>query len=296
MSSLPDQLLHILHQTNGEGMSDKALREHFSFKYDELVPHINDLLRANRLVLYTSADGALIYKAIEETIAAKLEGLGPEQMLVYQICEKVGNRGIWTRDIKMQTNIPQHTLTKTLKILEQRNLIKAVRSVTSKSKKLYMLFNTMPAKDITGGPWYTDQEFDREFVEDLARFVVQFVDSRGMASSAEIANRIRISGISKVDLSSDESDLVLQTLVYDGKLEEVRHQVALTASSLDSGGGKVYKISRPIHPPTYFTDVPCGVCPVFDKCQEGGIISPESCLYMTQWLSMQGQDPNTDLF
>ena len=97
MNSLPDQLLHILHQTNGEGMSDKSLREHFSFKYDELVPHINDLLRANRLVLYTQADGALIYKAIEETIAAKLEGLGPEQMLVYQICEKVGNRGIWTR-------------------------------------------------------------------------------------------------------------------------------------------------------------------------------------------------------
>lgn len=29
---------------------------------------------------------------------------------------------------------------------------------------------------------------------------------------------------------------------------------------------------------------------------QGGVISPESCLYMTQWLTMQGQDPNTDLF
>ena len=38
-------------------------------------------------------------------------------------------------------------------------------------------------------------------MEDLARFVVQFVDSKGMASSTEIANRIRISGISKVKLS-----------------------------------------------------------------------------------------------
>ena len=59
-------------------------------------------------------------------------------------------RGVWTRDIKLSTNIPQHTLTKTLKILEQRNLIKSVRSVVSKSKKLYMLYDIVPAKEITG--------------------------------------------------------------------------------------------------------------------------------------------------
>jgi DNA-directed RNA polymerase III subunit RPC6 len=59
--------------------------------------------------------------------------------------------------MKTATNIPQQTLTKTLKILEQRNLVKFVRAVTSKSKKLYMLYDMVPAKDITGGPWYTDQ-------------------------------------------------------------------------------------------------------------------------------------------
>lgn len=61
--------------------------------------------------------------------------------------------------MKTATNIPQQTLTKTLKILEQRNLVKFVRAVTSKSKKLYMLYDMIPAKDITGGPWYTDQVF-----------------------------------------------------------------------------------------------------------------------------------------
>ena len=34
--------------------------------------------------------------------------------------------------------------------------------------------------------------------------------------------RVRISGISKVELSLEELELVLQTLVYDGRLEEVR--------------------------------------------------------------------------
>ena len=79
-------------------------------------------------------------------------------------------RGIWTRDIKTATNIPQMTLTKTLKILEQRSLIKSVRSVVSKSKKLYVLFDVVPAKSVTGGPWYSDQEFDHEFVSELSNF------------------------------------------------------------------------------------------------------------------------------
>lgn len=117
---------------------------------------------------------------------------------MYQVCERAGNKGIWTRDIKSATNIPQLQLTKTLKTLEQRNLIKSVRSITSKSKKLYMLYDAIPAKDITGGPWYTDQEFDHEFIDGLYTFILQLVESMGMANLDTICERVRISGISKV--------------------------------------------------------------------------------------------------
>ena len=109
-------------------------------------------------------------------------------------------RGIWTRDIKLATNISQHILTKTLKILEQRSLIKSVRSVVSKSKKLYVLFDVVPAKSVTGGPWYSDQEFDHEFVAELSNFLVQMVHTSPtrMMDLATIADKIRVSGISKV--------------------------------------------------------------------------------------------------
>ena len=100
----------------------------------------------------------------------------------------------------MATNIPQHTLTKTLKILEQRSLIKSVRSVVSKSKKLYVLFDVVPAKSVTGGPWYSDQEFDHEFVGELSNFIVQMVRAQNMMDLASIAEKIRISGISTVSL------------------------------------------------------------------------------------------------
>eukprot|EP01041_Mallomonas_annulata_P007617 gene7617-15600_t len=195
MGSLSEKLLKLLNE-NEEGYPDTGLRECFGDKYEGLVPIINDLLGSNRLQLLMQGN-VVVYKLIHEEKAAKFEGLGPEQILVYQAIEKSGNRGAWTRDIKMSTNIPQQILTKTLKTLEQRNLIKSVRSVSSKSKKLYMLHDLVPAKEITGGPWYTDQEFDHEFIEELCRFVVQFVRAQGIVGLASINERVRISGISK---------------------------------------------------------------------------------------------------
>jgi DNA-directed RNA polymerase III subunit RPC6 len=107
-------------------------------------------------------------------------------------------RGIWTRDIKISTNIQQQVLAKTLKILETRNLIKSVRSVISKSKKLYMLFDLEPAKEISGGAWYTDQEFDHEFIEFVSKEIISHVKAKEVADILTIADKIKVSGISKV--------------------------------------------------------------------------------------------------
>jgi DNA-directed RNA polymerase III subunit RPC6 len=60
---------------------------------------------------------------------------------IIQVIERAGNKGVWTKDIKMQTNVQQQTLTKSLKQLESRRLVKSVKSVTSKSRKLYMLYD-----------------------------------------------------------------------------------------------------------------------------------------------------------
>eukprot|EP01035_Chromulina_nebulosa_P021444 gene21444-27777_t len=225
----------------------------------------------------------LVYKLILAETAIKFEGLGPEQMLVYQEIEKSGNRGIWTRDIKLKTNIQQQILTKTLKILEQRNLIKSVRSVISKSKKLYMLYNLEPAKEISGGPWYTDQEFDHEFLELLSLEILSYVSSIGLADLNSIASKVKVSGISKVELSYEELELVVQTLVYDGRLEEVQSSVLIMTGHHKSGT-IMYKTSKKMDLSNNFTDIPCGVCPIISHCREGGVISPSTCEYMQVWL------------
>ncbi len=35
----------------------------------------------------------------------------------------------------------------------------------------------------------------------------------------------------------------------------------------------------------HFSSVPCGVCPVFEKCSPQGVISPATCTYMSAWLA-----------
>jgi DNA-directed RNA polymerase III subunit RPC6 len=106
--------------------------------------------------------------------------------------------------------------------------------------------------------------------------------------------RVRISGISKVELSIEELELVLQTLVYDARLEEVRSSV-LSYTGHAGTGQTMYKVAKNINPPNYLTETPCGICPVSSQCCEGGIISPATCIYMTQWLEApeDGNKANT---
>jgi len=65
----------------------------------------------------------------------------------------VQNTGIWSRDIKRRTNLAQTAVTKILKNLETRNLVKPVKSVNDGKRKIYVLFDLEPAADITGGLW-----------------------------------------------------------------------------------------------------------------------------------------------
>ena len=96
-----------------------------------------------------------------------------------------------------------------------------------------------------------------------------------------------------MELSLDELELVLQTLVFDGKLEIISaNALQLLAKSGMNTNDKYYKLSKPITTYNYLTDSPCGVCPVAAQCYDDGIISPKTCKYLSSWLSM----PDDDLF
>lgn len=242
---------------------------------EELIPFINQKVAENQIELYKDKNHDVAsYVLIKTEDAQKFEGLSSEQRLVFDVCERASNKGIWTRDIKLATNIPQHNLTKILKLLEQRRLIKSVRSVASKSKKLYMLFNEIPTKEITGGPWYTDQELDQSFLDALGNFLITVVGSKSKSNINEISETLKASGVFNVELSLDELELVLNTLVYDGELDEIK-KYPKTYQRIAKNKEKEIPLKG---------EVPCLHCPVISQCVEGGIITPSSCIYLDKWL------------
>ncbi|XP_033735588.1 DNA-directed RNA polymerase III subunit RPC6-like isoform X2 [Pecten maximus] len=205
--------------------------------------------------------------------------------------------GIWIRDIRYKCNLLLTQVNKILKNLESKKLIKAVKSVAASKKKVYMLYNLEPDRTVTGGAWYSDQDFESEFVEVLNQQCFKYLEQKAslarenqvdpiaqrnaaFTSLSDVWKYISELGISKVQLSVDDIETIMDTLIYDGKVE--RSVTASTSSG--EASSKLYRAMKPLVPTTGLMRMPCGSCPVFDQCCEGGPVSPTNCVYMKEWL------------
>lgn len=56
--------------------------------------------------------------------------------------------------MKVKTNLAQPQITKILKALETRQLVKTVKNVNNPSRKIYMLHELQPDQELTGGAWW----------------------------------------------------------------------------------------------------------------------------------------------
>lgn len=221
-------------------------------KYRHLVPIINTLTRQSRLTMSAVGD-ELIYNLVSDELAQKMSGLDVKARMVYQVIEKSGNKGIWSKEIRIATNMTAQDLNKLLKNLEQRKLVKQVKSVMAIKKKLYMLFDLTPAKEITGGPWYTEMEFDHEFISSLRTFIMELVkrlnDGKGVTLSL-IAEKMKMANVSRVELNMTEVQQLLQTLAFDYMIEQ---------SGVNQRGEAIFIAARKVSTMCEFTwwDVLC---------------------------------------
>ncbi|XP_033127297.1 DNA-directed RNA polymerase III subunit RPC6-like [Anneissia japonica] len=284
---------------NANGVADSVIQKNLpDIGVQQRVSAINRLLSTGKIDLVKTST-ELMYRAKDPTSSAKIKGADNQEKLVYQIIEESGNKGIWIRDIRYRSNILQTQVNKILKSLETRKLIKAVKSVGASKKKVYMLYNVQPDRSVTGGAWYSDQDFEAEFVDVLNQQCLKFLQQKNelakkmkleplsvrmksFSSSKEVWKYISELGISKVELSVEDIETILNTLIYDGRIEMTL--MAGQGGSVDSGEVKLYRSVEMLIEPAGIMRVPCGVCPVFDQCNEGAIISPSNCVYMSEWL------------
>ncbi|KAF8064588.1 POLR3F [Scenedesmus sp. PABB004] len=245
----------------------------------ERIDVINALLARKRLAMFKQGTPPQFVVKLAQPHENKAKGLSAEEALVHQVIRGAGNTGVWTRDLKVKTNLAQPQVTKILKALEGRGLIKSVKNVNNPSRKLYMLEELEPSREITGGAWYTDQQLDREFIEVLRETCYKLVERSESphASLGDVAEFINSKGVARVPLREEDIGTIMQTLIADGRIEMIEPEA--------EGAPERYRPAVLALPEaTAFTSVPCGVCPVSDQCTEGGQISPQTCVYFTAWL------------
>lgn len=83
---------------------------------------------------------------------------------------------------------------------------------------------------------------------------------RGFNTASHMLHNVAVSvqGVANVELTVDDVAMILNTLDYDGQIEEFAG---------DSGEAEFRRTMMPIPENTAFSSVPCGRCPVSNICK-----------------------------
>jgi len=121
---------------------------------------------------------------------------------------------------------------------------------------------------------------------ELQRYLPMPAGYAGYPDLQELTLHIENASYTDQTLSEAEVKQILDLLMFDDKIE------AIPAGSTRDGQDRfVYKALRhslvdEADRGTLANEVPCGRCPVFALCEEGGPVAPSNCEYFTEWLSM----------
>ncbi|KAL2222356.1 putative DNA-directed RNA polymerase III subunit Rpc34 [Thermoascus aurantiacus ATCC 26904] len=125
---------------------------------------------------------------------------------------------------------------------------------------------------------------------------------KGYPTVAQITEEINKTGLTPVHMGEESVAQLLEMLCYDNKLVALdggrayrsvrKPDVAKAEVGLRSAGGDAAvaeaaeKEGRDVSAlgRNGMTEVPCGQCPVFKLCAQGGAVSPETCEYFDPWL------------
>ncbi|TKR59309.1 hypothetical protein L596_028999 [Steinernema carpocapsae] len=269
-----------------ESISDVELAKLTEGVYtsEERVQGINRLLAAHKIDMINGLRGKFILRLKKQT-SQRFQSA--EEQAVYEAIADADSAGIWIRDLRERTGLPQMQLTRLLKAMEKQKSIKSVKTVGN-TRKCYMLFDIQPDESLTGGAFFSDQQIDSQFVEMLVQVSSSFLKARrkmaedkhpgdplaqreaSFVRSEEIATYIRSKGVSKVELTVLDVESVLNVAVLDGHLER-----------RTDGSYRAIYAAKPL---TFLANSPCIHCPLIAECRPNHVVSPETCEYFQKWL------------
>ncbi|BAT83161.1 hypothetical protein LR48_Vigan03g005600 [Vigna angularis] len=210
------------------------------------------------------------------------------ERVLYNLIHSKKDMGMWTGDMKRETNLPDSIVKKSLKLLQSKNLIKEVVNIQNKGRKHYMAAEFEPSKEITGGDWYTQGSLDTYFINLVKDVCLKCIFRQKVATYDGILEWSRKSGVFTVEITAQQTDEILRALVLDDEIEEVKSTGIGDFSSVPVGR-ICYRCKRKggirgEQKPGAMASIPCGVCPRINFCTPDGIISPRTCVYYQKWL------------
>ncbi|PHH67336.1 hypothetical protein CDD81_101 [Ophiocordyceps australis] len=311
-------------------------------------------------VTMREASGQVLWKWRDAQEAHKYKQCASdEQVMVYSLIDDSGGDGIWSQTLQKRLNMHDSVLKNALKQLQAKGLVAPFKNVEHPNKKMYIKASIRPSDRATGGPWYTDQNLDVAFIEELQRVVFDYIKSKSSYRSShgaariqtpakgtikggaeksrkrpaaemsaassgkpaksipatsssssssstlfplpagyvlypsvrDIARLLSTSGITNnTVLSEQDVKKLVDVLVWDKLVEPVKvagrlgYRVTRVARQSPHSWSDRDDAAQPEFQISPYTEAPCGRCPVFDLCEEGGPVSPSNCVYFKRWL------------
>ena len=93
--------------------------------------------------MQSGGDAGLIYRPVDATERQILLQLDGDETLIYQHIKAADNRGLWVKDLIRHTGLHRQVVTKCLKTMENRRVIKSVKSVKVSSYSVYLLIDQL---------------------------------------------------------------------------------------------------------------------------------------------------------
>ncbi|KAL8536522.1 hypothetical protein ACS0TY_011932 [Phlomoides rotata] len=196
--------------------------------------------------------------------------------------------GIWTRDIKLETKLPDNVVNKSLKSLLGKRLIKEVVNIQKRGKKHYMAAEIEACKEISGGDWYVNGVLDKGLIHVVEQLCLRCIRLHMVSTLDRVHKEVKKSRVVKFDISSQQVGEILNLMVLDNVIIEVKRlgdydsiPVGTTCYRVPTGAARG---------PTKgaLASIPCGACPRISLCtpDPDGVISPTTCVYYTKWLNI----------
>lgn len=288
MKTLEAAILQVFEQQR-KGISDKEVTAQliklgFETKPLGRIAVYNKLLAKGRVCLAARLTGTggkqkqeVLYQWVSPEDAEKFKGLDASDRMVLDLVLKGGQNGVTKKEMKFKTNIQSNAeLKQILERLITRRLIKEIKSVQGANKRVYIKAGVEPSTMHTGGPWYNDdQEFDTVFIEAMYEQVLAFIKKTNYVTIEQVTSYVAEIKLSNEELLQSDIKALMNTMLYDTVIEACEGR---------GDGGDYFRHVQPTPAVNHLASIPCGSCPVFHDCVPGGVISPQNCVYMGDWL------------